>query len=207
MRRSVKLYLSKLKIIFLCTFIQHREKERRKREEELKKREEERRKRHAEKEQKERQAVLEKELAEMEQQLNINAYVSEFFVFMKHIFHSFSHRRPPKEKDEKKDKNDSFESADPKSEDGTVDQKDPHNNKETKNTLDTDKDPGIDLDFALDYEADAAHSDNEPEAKTDKPAEDSADKEGGQNRRAGSESSVSSGQGSSFQWYIDVDSL
>lgn len=62
-------------VVFLNFMWQHREKERRKRDEELKKREEERRKRHAEREKKERQAVLEKELADMEQQLNINACV------------------------------------------------------------------------------------------------------------------------------------
>ncbi|XP_046453626.1 peptidyl-prolyl cis-trans isomerase G-like isoform X1 [Daphnia pulex] len=50
---------------------EHREKERKKRDDELKKREEERKKRHAEREQAERQKVLQRELEEMEQQLNI----------------------------------------------------------------------------------------------------------------------------------------
>ncbi|XP_032784956.2 peptidyl-prolyl cis-trans isomerase G isoform X1 [Daphnia magna] len=52
---------------------EHREKERKKRDDELKKREEERKKRHAEREQAERQKILQKELEEMEQQLNIKA--------------------------------------------------------------------------------------------------------------------------------------
>lgn len=53
------------------------------------------------------------------------------------------------------------------------------------------KDPGIDLDFALDYEADAAHSDAEA---AEKAADDTVDKAAVE--RAESESSVSSGQGS-----------
>jgi len=149
---------------------EHREKERKKRDEELKKREEDRKKRHAERELIERQAVLEKELNEMEEQLNIKTPACD------------KDKANGTDKEEKQE-----DSHDLPEKDSSVAEPDT-----------AAKDGGIDLDFmALDYEAmDAGHSDNEtsetrPETKSNEnPTNRAAAK-----TRAGSESSDSSGQG------------